>query len=383
MTTKSRSSPFLALTSAALSLPAFTATQPVETEISLMASSYKEGDVPAHKVLLGSEERYEIDIYQFYLLTPLGRNWSFSFNTSREIMSGASPRGTVEGLDGKPALIMSGATIRDSRTEVSATTSRYFQNGSVGVGLSHSEEDDYEADAIVLSGEWDFSQKLSTLAVGMSYSSDVIEPTDALLFDRVQKEDKRSRSFTVGWTQVLNKSSVLQSGISVTKHDGYLTDPYKLRDVRPDERLEWAVSLRYRKYLQNVGGAWHLDYRYYSDDFGVDSHTLETAWYQNLGSRFQLVPSVRYYSQREADFYLPFDDFALPLTVDQSSDYRLSAYGAYTFGLKGVVNHNDWAVTISVDRYISREKYGLWNAEFEHPALLNFTLASIGFNIKI
>jgi hypothetical protein len=289
----------------------------------------------------------------------------------------------VEGLDGKPALIMSGATIRESRTEVSAATSRYFQNGSVGVGISHSEEDDYEADAIVLSGEWDFSQKLSTLAVGMSYSSDVIEPTDALLFDRVQKEDKRSRSFTIGWTQILNKSSVLQSGISLTKHDGYLTDPYKLRDVRPDERLEWAVSLRYRKYLEKASGAWHLDYRYYSDDWGVDSHTLETAWYQNLGSRFQFVPSVRYYSQREADFYLPFDDFTLPLTVDQSSDYRLSTYGAYTFGLKGIVNHNDWTVTISVDRYISREKYGLWNAEFEHPALLNFTLASIGFNIKI
>jgi len=348
-----------------------------------MASSYREGDIPTHKVLLGSEERYEIDIYQFYLLTPLGRNWSFAFNTSREIMSGASPRSTVEGLDGNPALIMSGATIRESRTEVSAATSRYFQNGSVGVGLSHSEENDYEADAIVLSGEWDFSQKLSTLAVGMSYSRDVIEPTDALLFDRVEKEDKRSRSFTIGWTQVLNKSSVLQSGISLMKHDGYLADPYKLRDVRPDERLEWTVSLRYRKYLEKVSGAWHLDYRYYSDDFGVDSHTLETAWYQNLGSRFQLVPSVRYYTQREADFYLPIDDFTLPLTVDQSSDYRLSAFGAYTFGLKGVVNHNDWAVTISIDRYISREKYGLWNAEFEHPALLNFTLASIGFNIKI
>lgn len=382
MTTKSRPSPLLALTSAALSLPAFAATQPVETEVSIMTSSYKEGDVPAHKVSLGSARRYEIDIHQFYVLTPLGRNWSLAFNTSREIMSGASPWGTVAGVDGKPALIMSGATIRESRTEVSATTHRYFQNGRIGVGFSHSEEDDYESDAIVLSGEWDFNQKLSTLALGISYSSDDIEPTDALLFGRVQKEDKRSRSFIISWTQVLNKTSVLQSGISVTKHDGYLTDPYKLRDVRPDERFEWAVSLRYRKYLEKAGGAWHLDYRYYEDDFGVHSHTLQSAWYQNLGGRFQIVPSIRYYSQQEADFYLPVDDFTLPLNVNQSSDYRLSTYGAYTFGLKGIVDHNNWAVTVSFDRYISREKYGRWNAEFEHPALLNFTLASIGFNIK-
>ena len=382
MTTKGRPSPILALTSAALSLPAFAATQPAETELSIMTSSYKEGDVPAHRVLVGSDQRYEIDINQFYVLTPLGRNWSFAFNISRETMSGASPWGTVEGLDGKPALIMSGATIRESRTEVGATTHRYFQNGRVGIGLSHSEEDDYEADAIILSVEWDFNHKLSTLAVGMSYSSDVIEPTQALLFGRVEKEDKRSRSLTIGWTQVLNKTSVLQSGISATKHDGFLTDPYKLRDIRPDERFEWAVSLRYRKYVEKANGAWHLNYRYYEDDFGVHSHTLQTAWYQNLGTRFQIVPSVRYYSQREADFYLAIDDFSLPLTVNQSSDYRLSTYGAYTFGLKGIMNHNGWAVTVSFDRYISARKYGLFDSEFEHPALLNFTLASIGFDIR-
>ena len=338
--------------------------------------------MPVNRVLLGSDERYEIDIHQFYILAPLGRNWSLAFNTSRETMSGASPWGTVNGIDGKPSLIMSGATIRESRTEVSITTQRYFQNGNVGIGYSHSEEDDYEADAIILSGEWDFNQKLSTLALGMSYSSDDIEPTDALLFGRVQKEHKRSRSFSISWTQVLNKTSVLQSGISVTRHDGFLSDPYKLRDVRPDERLEWALTMRYRKYVEKRSGAWHLDYRYYEDDFGVHSHTLQTAWYQNIGSSLQIVPNVRYYSQREADFYVAVDDFSLPLTVNQSSDYRLATYGAYTFGLKGIVKHNDWAITISFDHYISRKKYSLSDTEFEHPALLDFTLASIGFDFK-
>ena len=123
-------------------------------------------------------------------------------------------------------------------------------------------------------------------------------------------------------------------------------------------------------------------YRYYEDDFGIHSHTLQTAWHQNLGSSFQIVPSVRYYSQREADFYLPFDDYTLPLTVNQSSDYRLSTYGAFTFGLKGIVNHNNWVITVSFDRYISARKYGLSDSEFEHPALVNFTLASIGFDIR-
>ena len=140
-------------------------------------------------------------------------------------MSGASPWGTVRGIDGNSTLIMSGATIRESRTEVSIGVNRYTNHASFGLAITHSTENDYEAHAIVLSGEWDFNNKLSTLTLGLSYSSDDIEPVDAALFGRVQKEDKHSRSFSIGWTQVLNKTSLLQSGVSVTKHDGYLTDP--------------------------------------------------------------------------------------------------------------------------------------------------------------
>ena len=382
MIKKNRPSPLLALSTAALSLPAFAASQPSEIELSLKTSVYKEGDVPIHRVLDGSDERYDIDIQQFYLLTPVARNWSLTLNASHETMSGASPWYTVPGIDGKPTLVMSGATIRDSRTELSVAVNRYMGNASFGVGLTHSQEDDYEADAIVLSAEWDFNNKLSTLALGLSYSDDKIEPTDALLFGRVQKEDKRSRSFSISWTQVLNKTSLLQSGLSVTKQDGYLTDPYKLRDVRPDERLEWALSLRYRKFFENADGALHLDYRYYHDDFGVHSHTVQTTWYQNINERFQLVPSLRYYSQREADFYLAIDDFTLPLIVNQSSDYRLSTYGAYTFGLKGIFRHNTWSVNVSLDRYISSDKYALSDARFKHPALLDFSLVSVGFDIR-
>ena len=372
----------IALSTAALSLPAFSAPQPVETELAIRASAYEEGDLPGHKVLLGSTDRYEIDIYQFHLLTPVARNWSLSLDASREIMSGASPWGTVKAADGSPGLIMSGATIRESRTEISITANRHFEQYSLGIGLTHSEEDDYESKAITLTGEWNFNNNLSTLALGFSYSDDRIEPSDALLFSRVQKEDKNSGSITASWTQVLNRTSVLQYSIGATRHSGYLSDPYKLRDVRPDERLEWTAGLRYRKFFETINSAMHLDYRYYRDDFGIRSHTLQSAWYQNITSNLQIVPSIRYYSQAEADFYLPIDDFTLPLNVYQSSDFRLSGFGAYTFGLKGILNYHRWSVSLNFDRYISSGKYGLSESEPEHPALLDFNLASIGFDFR-
>ena len=376
-----RPSPLAALTTAAMSLPAFAASPPVESTLSVGVSNYQEADIPPHLVVGGDNRRYDVDIRQFRLLAPVGRNWSLGLDLSRETMSGASPWGTGAGVDGEPALIMSGATIHDTRTETSLTATRYGEDHSIGLTLTRSEEDDYEAFSPALSGEWTFNDDLASLSVGLSYSNDVVEPTDAATFGRVSREERRSRSASVGVSRVIDRSSVAYAGLSVTDHSGYLSDPYKLRDVRPEERREWALSVRYRHFLDGPDAALHLDYRYFDDDWGVASHTLHTSWYQNLGTWFQVVPNVRYYSQSEADFYRSVDDFSLPLDVHQSSDFRLSAYGAFTFGVKGVVRQPGWSLTISADRYIGNEKYGLASG-VPHPARLEFTLASVVLDIQ-
>ena len=376
-----RPSPLAALTTTAMSLPAFAASQPVESTLSIGVSNYQEADIPPHLVVGGDNRRYDVDIRQFRLLTPVGREWSFGLDVSRETMSGASPWATVADADGEPALIMSGATIRDSRTETSVSVTRYGEEHSVGLTLTRSREDDYDAFSPSLSGEWTFNDGLTTVSAGASHSSDVIEPTDAALFGRVSREERQSRSASIGVSQVIDRSSATHVGLSVTDHSGFLSDPYKLRDVRPDERRERALSIRYRHFLDGPRAALHVDYRYFDDDWGIASHTLHTSWYQNLGAWFQVVPNVRYYSQSEADFYRPVDDYRLPLDVHQSSDFRLSAYGAFTFGVKGIVRQPGWALTISADRYIGNEKYGLASG-IPHPARLEFTLASIVLDVN-
>lgn len=376
-----RPSPLAALTTAAMSLPALAATQPVESTLSLGVSNYREADVPPHLVVGGDNRRYDVNIRQFRLLTPVGRDWSFGLDLSRETMSGASPWATVPGADGEPALIMSGATIRDTRTETGLSVTRYGEDHSVGLTLTRSEEDDYEAFSPALSGEWSFNGDLTSVSVGASHSSDVVRPTDSAAFGRVSREERRSRSASFGISQVLDRSSAVYAGLSVTRHAGYLSDPYKLRDVRPDGRLERALSIRYRRFLDGPDAAVHVDYRYFDDDWGIASHTLHTSWYQNLGPWFQVVPNVRYYSQSEADFHRPVDEFDLPLDIHQSSDFRLSAYGAFTFGVKGVVRQPGWSLTVSADRYLGNEKYGL-SSGIPHPARLEFTLVSVTCEIE-
>lgn len=374
--------PFLALTSAALALPALAATQPVESTVSVKAGNYREGDISRSDVLAGSDERYDIDTAQFSLLVPLASAWSIGIGVTTEYMTGASPWYGLLGEDGEADLIMSGATIRDDRTEVSISLGHYRQTSSYEVALSQSREDDYNADAISLSAEFDFNQRLSTLSLGFSYSSDDIEPQDAARFGRVASAKKQSRSISLGWTQVINRTSLIQAALDITDHDGYLSDPYKLLDRRPDQKHEWALSLKYRHYFDNRNAALHLDYRYYNDDWGAESHTLYTAWYKNLLPGFKLAPNVRYYSQSEADFYRIATDFLMPSTVEQSTDFRLSGYGAWTFGLKGVYETTDWTLSVSIDRYISDRSYGHSGSDNSHPAELNFLLSTIGLEYR-
>ena len=374
--------PFIALTSAALSLPALAATQPVASTVSVKAGKYEEGDVSRSDVVAGSDERYDIDMAQFRLLVPVASAWSLGIGVTTEYMTGASPWYGLLGEDGEADLIMSGATIRDDRTEVSISLGHYRQTSSYEVVLTQSREDDYNADAISLSAEFDFNQRLSTLSLGLSYSSDDLVPQDAARFGRIESAEKRSRSIYLGWTQVINRTSLIQGALDVTDHDGYLSDPYKLLDRRPSQKLEWALSLKYRHYFDNRNAALHLDYRYYNDDWGVESHTLHTAWYKNLLSGFKLAPNVRYYSQSEADFYQVATDFLLPFTVEQSTDFRLSGYGAWTFGLKGVYETSDWTLSVSVDRYISDRSYGRSGSDISHPAELDFLLSSIGLEYR-
>lgn len=369
-----------ALSSAAMALPVFAAPQPAESVLSIRFSQYDESSLAKEDVLTGSEDRYDIDIGQFRLVTPAGRHWSLSLDASRETMSGASPWGTFYGFGGEPNLVMTGATIRDARTEVRIGGTYHGDSQSYSLGVTTSEEDDYESLAIDLGGEWDFNGALSTLSAGLSFASDDLSPTEALMFGRIPKASRKSRSASVSWSQIINAGAVLQAGLSLTEHEGYLSDPYKLRDVRPDRRVEWALSLKYRRFFDNQNAALHLDYRYYDDDWGIESHTMDLAWHQNLGASFQLVPRTRYYSQSESGFYVDADDYTLPPTDNQSSDFRLSGYGAWSVGLKAIYRGVSWSANVSVDRYRADSSYGHAGSRLEHPALLEFTLTAVGLD---
>jgi hypothetical protein len=377
---KSRS--LLALTASALALPGVSHstkadTPPTETSIGYRISSYEEDDLPQRYLVAGSTDRYDITIHQFQLVTPVGENYGLSFNTSYESMSGASPWYAINPIAGEQSIVMSGATIHEQRRDYNVALRRYLDNGSFGFNVGTSKEDDYKA----WSGGFDmarnFNNDLTTLAGGVSFSSDDINPTDASLFNRVTDESKRTSSAFFSVSQIIDQNSLLQSSLNITHHNGFLTDPYKLGDIRPESRTQVAWSNAYRLFLTPLDAALHLDLRLYDDNFGINSLTFDMSWYQNLGDNWQVTPRLRYYSQSAADFFTLANDFAqtLPLT---SSDYRLSAYGAISGGLQVQTTIDDLTLTFVVERYVSNDSYSLYDGD-SSPALVNFTRMSLGF----
>ena len=380
---KPRSRSLIALSATALALPGIATADspPVQSTLSYKFSNYQEDELSRKEAPFGERERYDIDVHQFRLLMPTSRNTAFQFDANQESMSGASPWFTTADSDGNPIVNLSGASgIRDKRSEVTFTGSYYLENGTIGANIGYSEEDDYRSRYVGLSGQRNFNREMTTVAVGFSYADDEIFPTDAELFNRVSSENKRSSSGFVSVSQIINQTTTFQSSFSLTEQSGYLSDPYKLIDVRPDNKSQIAWSNAIRHFFIGANAALHVNYRYYHDDFGVSSHTLDTAWYQNVSSTLQVVPYIRYYSQSAANFYTNIDDFTKPLSEYQSSDYRLSSFGAVSGGINLIADFGDWGFTLNTERYIANDKYSAYDVNEPGAGLVGFFRVSLGIN---
>ena len=371
----------IALSTSALALPGIAQADapPTESTLSYKISNYQEDDLTRAQVPFGELGRYDIDVHQFQYVSPLGRDFALFIDANHEDMSGASPWFSTANAAGEPVINMSGASgISDARSELSIGTRYYSQNGNFGGAVGYSEENDYRATYFKLSGSRNFNNDLTTVTLGFSHSADDIFPTDAELFNRIRNEDKRAISAAVSLSQVINRVTTFQTALSITEQSGFLSDPYKLQDARPDNKTQIALSNSLRYFFIEADGALQANYRYYHDDFGISSHTLDLSWFQNINRTFKISPMLRYYSQSAADFYTNIDDFTKPLKEPQSSDYRLSAFGAFSGGINLIADFGDWTATLTAERYVANEKYSVYAVNQPSPALVQFLRLSMG-----
>ncbi len=377
-----KSGALAALAGAAMALPAISqlaeAAMPTETELGYQYSRYTEDDLSDDTVVSGDTERYDVDIHQFRLVTPLDEDSALTVDAVYESLSGASPLSTIES-GGESRLIMSGASISESRTDVAVALENFAENSSQVYRLGYSTEEDY--DALHAGYEHVFLRdRITSWNIGGGIEYDEIDPVDDVGVNRVSGEDKWFANAFASVSRVLNKRWQVQVGLSVGLHDGYLSDPYRSADIRPDQRQLFIVMGRSRYFLPDINAALHGDYRFYADDWGIESHTLDLAWHQSLGDRLQLIPRVRYYSQSQADFYFATDQGGR--SGYQSSDAQLSPYGALSYGLDVHYRADGYTLKAYVENYESKGSLALGNVDRENPALVSYTLVGFGVDYR-
>ena len=411
-----------ALTTSALALPglvtAVRADTPIEqASASYAFSAYLEDDLdPGRFSGTGSRERYEVLTHQLEFDLPVSQRMDVGVDFLYEKMSGASPW-YVEASGTERVQVMSGATIDDTRFDLSADLDFYLEDAKDSFSGGFSKEQDYMSVNGGFGTERSFADKNTTVSGSFAFSYDWIEPNNpALSLARPSAGERWAFDAFAGLSQLLTRASAIQLTTNFKYSDGYLSDPYKairgigpsdgiISDRRPDQKHQGNLMLRYRHHFEmtdRISGSLHVDYRFYADDWAVTSHTFELGWHQSFGP-VTIIPGARYYSQSKAEFY----ETLLPAGAaeadpgDRSSDFRLSPYGAISWKVKaelaledlldyhpagrlegvGFTGGLDLFLALSYERYISDGGFGLVSVddEDEAPALVDFQIIAFTF----
>lgn len=272
-------------------------------------------------------------------------------------------------------------TFHDTRVALGADwTISLDRLSRVILGANVSGEFDYFSVGLSSTYLRDFNNKNTTLTAGIAFNNDTLSPVGGVPIEFLPMvtpgstlnrngtdETKTLTDFIVGITQVINRKTIVQMNYTFGQTSGYQNDPYKIVTVldpvtglpanssffdtattgnrpyvyekRPDSRQRNALFFEVAHHLTE--DVLHLSYRYFWDDWGITSHTLDLNYrYQLSGSYLQ--PHIRYYTQDAADFYT--HNLVLGSDVDgntgavskqyASNDYRLAKSVTSTLGLK-------------------------------------------------
>ena len=238
----------------------------------------------------------------------------------------------------------------ETRMAISALlTTRFESRDELTVGISRSSESDfYSTEASAEYMHWLSSSKNNSITAGLSYQSNQILrkcPTVGVdgCSGASESMDATAINAQIAYFQNIDSQSYAKVSLFYSNDDGYLTNPYLnvvrnyteggtadiVNEERPDTKQAYGIALKYANALSD-NLSLHLGYRYYSDDWEIASHTLDTDVYYELSKKWIFKLGLRGYTQTQAKFYSGEIDY---FTDEKyaSSDQRLSDFSALTY----------------------------------------------------
>lgn len=303
-------------------------------------------------------------------------------------LSGASPSGasgaaqTVTSPSGKAVDVTSGngliyAPFEDQRKALALSwDAKLGDQHNYTLGAAYSSEYDFTATSANAQLSQNFLKNNLTLVLGAAFERDQISPVGgtptafSLNGGHANKGPDQTRQQWEGLfslTATLSPSTLAYFSLGHSQSSGYLTDPYKvitvvdpvtgepidgvlfdnnlnpnekkanLYEKRPDTRSRQSVFAQIKQAFGR--DVLDLNYRFTTDDWDINTHTVEGRYRWQFASDWYLEPIGRWYQQSAAYFYrhslVNYQDISgSQLNIRYASaDRRLAAFDALTLGL--------------------------------------------------
>ena len=183
-------------------------------------------------------------------------------------------------------------------------------------------------------------------------------------FEKIQDKSRNSYSASVSFSQIISKNAQISIFADFVQQQGWLANPlqrvyfgnvanyyignansisnyvsnqnkdvFQLADDierLPNSRFKIPIGMRLNYFINEVFVV-RTYYRYYYDNWGISSHTASIELPIKISDKFTLYPSYRYYIQKAATYFAPFEQH-LSTEKYYTSDFDLSEYNATQLG---------------------------------------------------
>jgi hypothetical protein len=299
-----------------------------------------------------------------------GADYTFNLSLTHDSVSGASPT-FYDAFSGASAKIPEGVIYKeditygdidyeDKRKAVALSlTKRFASRDELTIGANYSDEYDYTSNEI--SAEYLHyldNSKNRAISLGASYQDNDVSiycdlgtsACDTSSGASQKVKNLKVFSTEVGFTQIIDQTSLVKTSLFYINEDGYLSNPYMrvVRDynispkiteeVKPDSRTAYGATLQYIKALNKKLSS-ISSYRFYDDDWDITSHTIEEELNYEWSEKLTTGVMLRYYTQSKAKFYSGKKDYFTNQKY-ASSDRRMSDFDAINLTLDATYHIN-------------------------------------------
>ena len=305
----------------------------------------------------------DVQVYSptFELMKTVSKNWLVGVKLRVDAIAAASIR-----LGGSPALARPDAQATASKrsgfddVRYAPTFFVTYDDGenTATVGGYYSTELDYVGKAIFANYTKQLNQGNTVVGIGFSQSGDTWSPNNNRPLPR-DNRDEQKIDFSVN--QLISPTLSLQFVYSYMNSQGFLSSPYPyvIQDGTfigfenyPENRTGHAFAIKGLKYIDDEN-AMNFSYRYYTDDWDIDSHTINVEWLHDINDNWMVGARARYYTQSGSNFAKPVGSYS-PTDKYVASDYRMTAFDSYDFGIPVTYKpslESPYSISFSVDYY--------------------------------